>query len=126
MKLLLDTHLILWWVGDSPKLHADGRALIADAGNTIFISAVSLWEIRLKHSIGKLRLPADFDTKIRGEYFEDLSLTSAHTTRIATMPWHHRDPFDRMLIAQAQAESLTLLTADRHLAAYGVCVQLAL
>jgi PIN domain nuclease of toxin-antitoxin system len=126
LRFLLDTHLLLWWVGESSSLSTAARQLIADPGNTIFISAVSLWEIHLKSSLGKLRLPADFGAKLSGEYFEDLPLVSAHTSRIASMPWHHRDPFDRMLIAQAQAEALKLLTPNRHLAVYGASVQIAL
>ena len=97
MRILLDTPL-----------------LISDPENAVFVSAVSLWEIWLKESLGKLRLPAGFERK----------LTAAQTRYVARLPWHHRDPFDRMLAAQACAENLILLTADRALAVYGDFVQL--
>jgi PIN domain nuclease of toxin-antitoxin system len=111
--------LILWWLSDSPSLSEQARALISDAGNTLFVSAVSLWEIWLKESLGKLRLPPDFEAKLAGESFESLPLTAAHTRRVASLPWHHRDPFDRMLVAQAQSEGLLFLTADAVVTLYG-------
>ena len=119
MRILIDTHLLLWWLANSPSLPAQARALISDPGNTIFVSAVSLWEIWLKESLGKLRLPPDFETKLAAESFENLPLTAAQTRRVALLPWHHRDPFDRMLIAQAQAENLVFLTADERVTPYG-------
>lgn len=119
MRILIDTHLLLWWLANSPSLPAQARALISDPGNTIFVSAVSLWEIWLKESLGKLRLPPDFQTRLAGESFESLPLTAAQTHRVAVLPWHHRDPFDRMLIAQAQAENLVFLTADERVTPYG-------
>ncbi len=125
MRLLLDTHILLWWLAGDPALPAPARGLIQDPENTIFVSAVSLWEIWLKHSLGKLRLPEDFEEKLARESFENLPLTAAHTRGVALLPWHHRDPFDRMLIAQAQAERLNFLTADEIAAAYGDMVLLA-
>ena len=125
MKLLLDTHLLLWWLGNSPSLSAKARELIGEPENTVFISAVSLWEIWLKESLGKLRLPSNFEDRLAAEPFEALPLTARQTNRVALLPWHHRDPFDRMLIAQAQVEHLTLLTADEVVLAYGDCVRLA-
>ena len=125
MKLLVDTHVLLWWLDDNPSLSAQARSLIGDPQNTVFLSAVSLWEIWLKQSLGKLRLPADFEARLAMEDFEALPLTAAHTRQVALLPWHHRDPFDRMLIAQAQAVGLTLLTADEAVAAYGACTLLA-
>ena len=124
MKFLLDTHLVLWWLGKSPTLSKQARGLISDPNNTVFISAVSLWEIWLKESIGKLRLPPDFENRLMAEPFEALPLSFRQTRQVAELPWHHRDPFDRMLIAQAQVERLVLLTADEQLAAYGDCVRL--
>ena len=100
------------------------RRLISDPDNTVFVSAVSLWEIWLKQSLGKLRLPPDFEEKLAGESFESLPLTAAHTREVALLPWHHRDPFDRMLVAQARAAHLKLLTADEVAAAYGEMVLL--
>jgi len=116
---LIDTHLLLWWLNGSSLLPARGRALIADQANTVFISAVSLWEIRLKQSLNKLAVPVDFAVRVAAEPFESLPLRARHTDGIVGMPWHHRDPFDRLLVAQAKAEGIMLLTADSELAAYG-------
>ena len=124
MRLLLDTHLLLWWVANSESLSKRARALISDPENTVFVSAVSLWEIWLKESLGKLRLPANFEDKLASESFESLPLTGPQTRQVARLPWHHRDPFDRMLVAQAQVDDLTLLTADDRVSAYGDCVRL--
>ena len=124
MRILLDTHLLLWWLANSPALPAEGRKLISDPENTVFVSTVSLWEIWLKKSLGKLRLPADFEKKLEGEAFESLPLAAEETPQVALLPWHHRDPFDRMLVAQAQVENLTLLTTDAVVAAYGDSVRL--
>jgi PIN domain nuclease of toxin-antitoxin system len=124
LKILLDTHLLLWWLGNSSDLSAQARAHISDPENTIFVSAVSLWEIWLKASLGKLRLPADFEEKMAAETFESLPLTATHARQVALLPWHHRDPFDRMLVAQARAENLILLTADNGVTAYGDFVRL--
>jgi PIN domain nuclease of toxin-antitoxin system len=89
------------------------------------VSAVSLWEIRLKHSLGKLRLPPNFVERLAAESFESLSLTASQTSQVSHLPWRHRDPFDRMLVAQAQVEKLVLLTADEILTEYGAAVLLA-
>ena len=125
MKILLDTHLLLWWLEASPLLSAQAKEMICDPENTVFVSAVSLWEIWLKQSLGKLRLPADFAEKLADESFESLPLMASQTRQVSSLPWHHRDPFDRMLIAQAQVEKLALLTADEALAAYGGVVHVA-
>jgi len=122
MKLLLDTHVLLWWLSDNATLTEKARGWIGDPENTIFVSAVSLWEIWLKQSLGKLRLPPDFEEKLAAESFENLPLTAAHAREVAFLPWHHRDPFDRMLIAQAKVAALRLLTADEAVAAYGEVV----
>jgi PIN domain nuclease of toxin-antitoxin system len=124
LRVLLDTHLILWWLGNSPSLSEHARALISAPENTIFVSAVSLWEIWLKQSLGKLRLAPDFESKLAAESFEGLPLTAAQARHVALLPWLHRDPFDRMLVAQAQVEDLTLLTADDLVAHYGDFVRL--
>jgi PIN domain nuclease of toxin-antitoxin system len=125
VKFLLDTHLLLWWLSNSPLLPVQARQLIADPDNTIFVSAVSLWEVWLKSSIGKLRVPSGFAQKLAAEQFGDLPLRAEHTPAVAMLEWHHRDPFDRMLIAQARSENLVLLTADRALGAYGRLVRVA-
>ena len=125
MKLLLDTHILLWWMGNDPSLSATASTLIRDPENMVFVSAVSLWEIRLKESLGKLRLPVNFEERLAAESFENLPLTGSQTHRVGSLPWVHRDPFDRMLVAQAQAENLTLLTCDTVMTGYGDCVRLA-
>lgn len=125
MKFLLDTHLLLWWLSNSQLLSAQARELIGDANNTIFVSAVSLWEVWLKSSIGKLRVPSEFAQKLAAEPFTDLPLRAEHTSGVATLEWYHRDPFDRMLISQAKSENLVLLTADKALGAYGRLVRVA-
>ena len=125
MKLLLDTHILLWWLDANPLLSREAIALIREPENTIFVSAVTIWEIRLKQSLGKLDLPPNFLDRLASEGFENLPLTAAQTTAVAQLAWIHRDPFDRMLIAQAQAENLVLLTADEALAGYGAAVRVA-
>jgi len=125
VKFLLDTHLLLWWLSNSPLLPAQARQLIADPANAIFVSAVTHWEVWLKSSIGKLRVPSGFAQKLAAEPFGALPLRAEHTQAVAMLEWRHRDPFDRMLIAQAISENLTLLTADRALGAYGELVRVA-
>jgi PIN domain nuclease of toxin-antitoxin system len=123
MRILLDTHVVLWWLNDDAALGAKSRCLIGDPSNTIFLSSVSTWEIWLKKSLGKLELPDEFDKWLSKEEFEPLPLTDAHTRVVADLPWHHRDPFDRMLVAQAMVSGLTLLTSDERLTAYGSFVK---
>ena len=124
MRFLLDTHLLLWWLAGSPSLSREAYSLIEDPEIPIFVSAVSHWEIWLKVSLGKLRLPEDFATRLKAQPFENLPLTGEQAEGLATLPWHHRDPFDRMLVAQAKRERLTLLTADEALPVYGDFVRL--
>ena len=119
MRLLLDTHILLWWLADNPSLGDQARELISDPENAVFISSVTLWEIWLKESLGKLQLPSDFEEKLAAESFESLPLLAAHAREVAFLPWHHRDPFDRMLIAQARVSKLTLVTADEIAGDYG-------
>jgi PIN domain nuclease of toxin-antitoxin system len=125
LRLLLDTHVLLWWLSASPVLSAQTTEMIRDPANTVFISAVSLWEIWLKQSLGKLQVPVDFTERLAAEHFENLPLAASQTRQVSLLPWHHRDPFDRMLIAQALVEKLVLLTADEAIAAYGAFVHLA-
>ena len=99
--------------------------MICNPENTVFVSAMSLWEIWLKQSLGKLRLPGDFTERLDAESFENLPLLASQTRQVSMLPWCNRDPFDRMLIAQAQVERLVLLTGDGPLAAYGAVVHLA-
>lgn len=123
MRLLLDTHLLLWWLGNSPSLGKTARRLISDSENAVFVSSVTLWEIWLKVSVGKLRVPEDFEDRLREDSFEILPLLPAHARRVARLEWHHRDPFDRMLVAQADEDKLVLLTADEAMRPYGAMVR---
>lgn len=120
MKLLLDTHVLLWWLGDLPQLTADARALIQDDSNDIAVSAVSAFEVSTKQAIGKLAAPDDLEEQVEASGFASLPVTLRHGLAAGLLPFHHRDPFDRLLVAQAQCDDLTLVTADRKLLAYDV------
>ena len=120
MKLLLDTHVLLWWLGNAPQLRAATRALIADPSNLVFVSAASIWELRIKEGLGKVTLPASFAEVLDAEAFEKLDIRWHHAHAVLALPPHHRDPFDRMLIAQATTEHLVLLTNDPQIAKYDV------
>ena len=124
MNLLLDTHILLWWLADSPRLSKRARRAIEESG-AVFVSAVSAWEIELKRTRGLLRAPDNLEATLRARDLRPLSLTVAHAVAAGRLPLYHRDPFDRMLVAQASLESLTLLTVDKQQAAYGVPVILA-
>lgn len=122
MRILLDTHIVLWWLDDRPRLRAPERELVASGEHEVYVSALTAAEIALKSSIGKLKAPADLDVQLAAYHFIELPLTARHGLALADLPWHHRDPFDRLLIAQARCEDLTILTADRHFEAYDVRV----
>ena len=122
MKLLLDTHILLWWMSDDAALPENARNLIRDPENAIFVSPVTLCEVWLKVSIGKLRLGPKFEEKLAAEGFQNLPLTWDAAREVARLEWHHRDPFDRMLIAQAVTSGVRLLTADETLSSYGGAV----
>lgn len=119
-RVLLDTHTLLWWLADDSRLGPAARALIADERNEAWVSAASAWEISIKRALGKLEAPEDLDSIVADEGFERLPVTFFHGEQAGALPPLHRDPFDRMLIAQAQAEGLELVTADERLAAYAV------
>jgi len=121
MRILLDTHALLWWLSDDQKLSAKVRALIEDPANQVYVSAVSGWEISIKQALGKL----DVDTsklidEVENNGFSLLHVSFQHGIKAGTLPSHHRDPFDRMLIAQAQLEELKLVSVDGCFAAYDV------
>mgnify|MGYP001140089387 CR=1 FL=1 len=122
MNLLLDTHTLLWWLTDDPTLSRAARSAIADQGNTVYLSPVVVWELRIKQGLGKLELPDEFREVLDAQPFTELPITSAHAHEIAVLPSRHRDPFDRMLVAQARLEKLTLVSRDAFLADYGVDV----
>ena len=120
MRLLLDTHVLLWWAADDARLPRAWRQLIADPEHDIVVSSVSVAEISIKASLGKLTAPDDLLTDLEASGFVSLPLESDHAARLRDLPWHHRDPFDRMLIGQAQVEQLTIATVDPQFTAYEV------
>ncbi|HKW53653.1 MAG TPA: type II toxin-antitoxin system VapC family toxin [Stellaceae bacterium] len=122
MRLLLDTQIYLWFLADSRKLSRQGRQTIADA-EEVFVSAASIWEAALKAALGKLdAVPGDLVAGIDASGFVELSISPQHAARVATLPPYHRDPFDRLLVAQAMHEPLHLLTADAALRRYSELV----
>ncbi|MBB3210621.1 PIN domain nuclease of toxin-antitoxin system [Rhodopirellula rubra] len=120
MRLLLDTHVVLWWLDDPNLLSADARDAIAEPANQVFVSAVVAWEIAIKRSLGKLNAPADIASAIVDAGFDELPVTSDHAWAVESLPNHHRDPFDRMLIAQAIRENCTLVSRDAAIPAYSI------
>jgi PIN domain nuclease of toxin-antitoxin system len=118
-RLLLDTHVFLWWRGEPSRLAAEVRSRIAMA-DIVFVSAASAWEAAIKASLRRLELPDTIEAGVLESGFEKLLITFSHAEHAARLPPHHRDPFDRMLIAQARAEDLTLVTRDRLLEPYDV------
>ena len=124
MRILLDTHAFIWLVTDYPRLSQTAKKLFLDPDNDLFVSAVSGFEISVKFSLGKLRLaepPRDFmENRIRNNALSRLPVSLEHTYRLSHLPLHHRDPFDRLLVAQALEEDLPILTADPALSAYDV------
>ncbi|HYQ77123.1 type II toxin-antitoxin system VapC family toxin [Cellulomonas sp.] len=120
MRLLLDTHVVLWWLADDPQLGARHRELIADPGNDVHFSAVSVAEIAIKSSLGKLTAPADVVTPLVDDGIAPVPFTPEHAAALRGLPWHHRDPFDRMLACQAQVEDLVLATVDARLGEYDI------
>ena len=121
MRLLLDTHALLWSLNDDQSLGATARALIADPSNDVLVSMVSLWEIVVKIRVGKLEADIEeIDAAIDAQGFDRLDLSLPHLAELAGLPTHHRDPFDHLLISQARAERLTLISQDSHFPAYDV------
>lgn len=122
-RFLLDTHVFLWWLADAPELGPRCRDLIADPRNEVFVSAATTWEISIKTTLGKLEAPEDMDSIVEDEGFSKLPISLYHGQLAGSLPALHRDPFDRMLVAQAQAEGLILMTADANIAQYNVRVR---
>lgn len=116
MRLLLDTHAFLWAAADPDQLRPDARAAIEDSGNEVFVSAGAAWEISIKVALGKLTVPADpavwFPVRVRSLGFQALDISTSHALAVGALPDVHRDPFDRIMIAQAQVEALTFVTRD--------------
>ncbi|HEX3393456.1 MAG TPA: type II toxin-antitoxin system VapC family toxin [Acidimicrobiales bacterium] len=121
MNLLLDTHALLWWLADAP-MTTEARTRIADPEALVAVSAASVWEISIKRALGKLRFEGSMAGHVADGPFEPLSISLEHAERAGALPSHHRDPFDRMLVAQAQAEQLTLVTRDPAFDAYEVAL----
>jgi PIN domain nuclease of toxin-antitoxin system len=124
MALLLDTHAFLWWVDGSPRLPKRARAAISRPGEHVVVSLASGWEMAIKISLGRLKLTAPLDRfvaeHVAANGFQPLAITLPHVARVATLPFHHRDPFDRLLAAQALDESLAIVSADRIFSRYDV------
>lgn len=118
MRLLLDTHVVLWWLADR-RLSREAHAAIADPANLVAVSAASAWEMSIKKAFGKLHAPDDLAAQLGSNGFTPLPISIEHAAMASSLPRHHDDPFDRMLIAQALVEELTLVTRDERLATYG-------
>lgn len=127
MNLLLDTHTFLWWITDAPKLSNTAREFIGKGQNALYWSAASSWEVSIKYALGRLPLPEIPEKFLPSELsqnrIESLPVIDAHAFQAGYLPRYHRDPFDRMLIAQAQVESLVLLSNDQKLGLYDVDVR---
>ena len=122
-RLLLDTHVFLWWLSDSPKLKPDARSAIAESSAIVHVSAATIWEVAIKARLGKVNPGTKhLDNEISANHFSELGISARHAHTAGNLPLHHDDPFDRMLIAQAQLEDLTLITHDKAFAAYKVPV----
>jgi PIN domain nuclease of toxin-antitoxin system len=122
VRLLLDTHILLWWLKDPEKIAAEARAAIRDPRNTVYYSAASIWEMAIKSSLGKLpRLKrTEVESALEADAILALPISLSHVWRVPSLPRHHTDPFDRLLVAQALEDSLILVTRDEKLAPYPV------
>ena len=122
LRLLLDTHAFVWCLSDVSRLAEDARNAIADPRNDVFVSAVTGWEISVKRAKGRMTAPDNLSAMVEKKGFIHLPLTFHHAEQAGNLPMHHRDPVDRMLIAQAQAEGLVLVTRDALIPLYGIRV----
>jgi PIN domain nuclease of toxin-antitoxin system len=124
LKLLLDTHVVIWMLTDDRRLSAVAHRLVEDESHPCFLSVACVWEIAIKRSIDRLAAPADFPAEFHHQMarrgIPSLPIYDRHAAAVADLPLHHRDPFDRLLVAQAQVEGLTILSADELLRAYDV------
>jgi len=120
MQLLLDTHVLLWSLAGDERLGERAADIIEDGRNVVYVSAASIWEISIKRSIGKLRLPGDVLAEVDAASFTRLAISFEHADAVASLPDLHADPFDRMLIAQASTDRLVLMTHDPLVLQYGV------
>ena len=122
MRLLLDTHAALWFLAGDERLGETARRELNDEDNRVLLSAAVVWEIAVKRSLGKLEVTAGYLSRLLDGGAEPLPISIDHAVLVESLPWHHRDPFDRMLVAQAQVERATLVTGDERLHAYGIPV----
>ena len=126
MRALLDTHAFVWWNSDDPRISQAARAVIGEADNEIFLSAASAWEIAIKYARGRLPIPQPparyVVNRMRRHQFRPLPIEIAHGVQVGSLPPIHRDPFDRLLVAQSQLEDLPILTSDPNIARYAVSV----
>ncbi len=120
MKLLLDTHILLWWLTQDRKLSQTEIDTISEPDNLVFVSAATAWEIAVKKMIGKLEAPDDLPAALAANNFLELPITIEYSQQLYRLPLHHQDPFDRMMIAQAMSEDLTLMTRDTKMALYDI------
>jgi PIN domain nuclease of toxin-antitoxin system len=120
MKILLDTHILIWWLSDASRLSQTEIDLITDSDNFIFVSAATAWEIAVKKTIGKLESPDDLPAALAVNNFLELPITIEHSQKLYELPLHHNDPFDRIMIAQAISEDLTFMTRDAKIALYDI------
>lgn len=116
---LLDTHIFIWWMDKNSRRLGNLAKILSDPKNTIFLSVVSVWEMIVKQSKGSLKLPKDIKSGIKASGFTILPISDSHVFELENLPLHHQDPFDRMLIAQAAIENLTLITLDKKIDKYG-------
>jgi PIN domain nuclease of toxin-antitoxin system len=121
MSLLLDTHVVLWWLTDNPTLSDDIKTRL-DHEPDVYVSAATVWEVTIKQAAGKLTGPADLPERIRSSGFTELAISSEHAIAAGRLPLIHRDPFDRMLVAQARCEDFTLVTRDPQCQKYEIAV----
>lgn len=121
MKLLLDTHIVIWWLTDDPTLSAEIKDWL-DYDPDVYLSAATVWEVAIKQAIGKLKEPADLPERIRDSGFRELPVRADHAIEAGRLPLIHRDPFDRILVAQARCENLTLVSRDPEVQKYQVAV----
>ena len=122
MRLILDTHAALWWLTGDSRFGASAEAEIADATNQVLLSAAVVWEVAIKRSLGKLEVPDDLAATLLAGGAEPLPIGLEHAAAVEALPWHHRDPFDRLLIAQAIVERAALVSHDAAFSAYDVRV----
>lgn len=118
MKIILDTHILLWWLCNSPKLSEENRVAIASPKNLLYVSVVSVWEVEIKRGLSKIVLPLAWTEQIERGGFRLLSITLEHILQLRNLPAIHRDPFDRLLVAQTQMEGAQLLTQDATVLRY--------